>query len=83
MFNVKPRYGSRMSVVQLIKHVTALPARDREKVFFAILAFGRGVCDSRGRGKPNTVVARLLPNLVLLDREKNPFSSSEAVECKL
>jgi hypothetical protein len=38
VFQVEPRYGSGMSVAELIKQVKALPARKRERVFLAILA---------------------------------------------
>ena len=85
MFDVKPRYGSRMSVAELIKHVAALPAREREKLFLAILALDKE--SSTSRTKPTKQVKwpdiearakkifhdRVLPNLVLLEREEDPF----------
>lgn len=87
MFNLKPRYGSHMSVAELIKHVKVLPAHEREKLLLAILAlddasFASAPCrtkrvvwpDVEARAKrifPN----RVLPNLVLSERE--------AVECKV
>lgn len=74
-----------MSVTELIEKVKALPAREREKVFLAILALDEESPSSRAmqtkRVKWPDVEARakrifgdrLLPNLVLLEREENPF----------
>lgn len=74
-----------MNVSELIRQVKALPAREREKVFGAILA---SECDSpAARLRQTKRVAwpdvearakrvfgdRVLPNLVLLEREDNPF----------
>ena len=85
MFEVKPRYGSDMSVAELIKQVRALPAREREKVFLAILALEEESPVTQPRETKRVVWPdvearakrifqnRLLPNLVLLEREENPF----------
>jgi hypothetical protein len=74
-----------MSVGELIRKVKALPAREREKVFLAILALEE---ESRSvHPKPTKRVAwpdvearakrifgdRVLPNLVLAAREEDPF----------
>lgn len=74
-----------MSVAELIKQVKALPARDRDKVFLALLALEE---ESPTSGpKPTKRVSwpdvetrakrifgnRVLPNLVLLEREESPF----------
>jgi hypothetical protein len=81
VFDVKPRYGNRMSVAELIKHVTALPAREREKLFLAILALDEEYSTSRTKQTKHVkwpdIEARakkifhnrVLPNLVLLERE--------------
>ena len=78
-------YGKSMSVVELIKKVKALPAREREKVFLAILALEEGAPSPRTKESkrvkwPNVEARakrifgdRVLPNLVLLEREENPF----------
>jgi len=72
-----------MNVAELIRHVKALPAHEREKVFEAILA---PVCESPAARLKQAkrvawpdVEARakrvfgdcVLPNLVLLEREAN------------
>jgi hypothetical protein len=74
-----------MSVVELLKHVKALPPREREKLFLAILALDEEApAPSKGktaRVKWPDVEARakrifgnrVLPNLVLLEREEAPF----------
>ena len=74
-----------MSVVELLKHVKALPAREREKLFLAILALDEdGPTQSKVRTKrvkwPDVEARakrifgdRVLPNLVLLEREEAPF----------
>ena len=74
-----------MSLVELLKHVKALPAREREKLFLAILAFDEDVpVQSKGRTRrvkwPDVEARakrifgdRVLPNLVLLEREEAPF----------
>ena len=74
-----------MSVGELIKQVRALPAREREKVFLAILALEEGPPsappkqtkrvtwpDVEARAK-RIFGDRVLPNLILLEREENPF----------
>jgi len=76
-------YRSGMSVVELIKQLKALPAREREKVFLAILALDQESPAPRvtKRVKWPDIEARakrifgdrVLPNLVLLEREENPF----------
>jgi hypothetical protein len=78
-------YGNDMSVVELIKQFKALPAREREKVFLAILALDEeGPAPSKRKGKrvkwPDVEARarrifgdRVLPNLVLLEREESPF----------
>jgi hypothetical protein len=78
-------YGKDMSVVELIKQVKALPAREREKVFLAILALDEeSPVPSKRKGKrvkwPDVEARakrifgdRVLPNLVLLEREESPF----------
>jgi hypothetical protein len=74
-----------MSVVELLKHVKALPAREREKLFLAILALdAEGPPVAKGKTKrvkwPDIEARtkrifgdRVLPNLVLLEREEAPF----------
>ena len=74
-----------MSVVELLKQVKALPARQREKLFLAILALEEESPvqatrsskrvkwpDVEARGK-RIFGDRVLPNLVLLEREETPF----------
>lgn len=74
-----------MSVAELIKQVSALPAREREKVFLAILALDEESAatqteetkrvtwpDVEARAK-KIFHDRVLPNLVLLEREENSF----------
>ena len=85
MFDVKPRYGNGMSVAELIKHVTALPPREREKLLLAMLALDEESSTSRTKQTKHVkwpdIEARakkifhnrVLPNLVLLEREENPF----------
>ena len=74
-----------MSVAELIKKVKALPARERERVFLAILALDEGCPPARAKQTKRLVWPdievrakqifrdRVLPNLVLLEREENPF----------
>jgi hypothetical protein len=73
-----------MSVAELIKQVKALPAREREKVFLAILALEESPMVRPGQTKsvkwPDVEARakrifgdRVLPNLVLLEREESPF----------
>jgi hypothetical protein len=74
-----------MSVVELIKQVKALPEREREKVFLAILALEEE-SPAHPKGKAPRVKwpdvqararrifgDRVLPNLVLLEREESRF----------
>ena len=74
-----------MSVAELIKRVKALPARERQKVIVAILALEEE--SPSARPKQTKRIAwpdiearakrifgdRVLPNLVLQEREENPF----------
>jgi 23S rRNA A1618 N6-methylase RlmF len=74
-----------MSVAELIKKVKALPAREREKVFLAILALDEETLPARSKQTKRVAWPdvearakrifgdRVLPNLVLLEREENPF----------
>ncbi|MGH9408386.1 MAG: hypothetical protein ACRD1V_02915 [Vicinamibacterales bacterium] len=71
-----------MSLTQLLKHVKALPARQRERLVREILALGekRGARSRSKRAEPpvtwpdvearakRIVGDRVLPNLVLLER---------------
>ena len=79
-------YRNDMSVVELLKQVKALPAREREKILLAILALEEEAPPlpskgTTGRVKWPDVEARakrifgnrVLPNLVLLEREEAPF----------
>ena len=78
-------YRNDMSVVELLKQVKALPARERERLFLAILALDEGPpAQSKGGGKrvkwPDVEARakrifgnRVLPNLVCADREEAPF----------
>jgi hypothetical protein len=78
-------YATAMGVIELIKQVQALRAREREKVFLAILAVDEEAPapprkqtrrvqwpDVEARAK-RIFGSRVLPNLVLLEREENPF----------
>ena len=74
-----------MSVVELLKHVRALPAREREKLFLAILALEEeSPVQSKGKARrvkwPDVEARakrifgdRVLPNLILLEREEAFF----------
>jgi hypothetical protein len=74
-----------MSVVELLKQVKALPGREREKLFLAILALDTERPTPSKRKTPRLkwpdVEARakrifgnrVLPNLVLLEREESHF----------
>ena len=74
-----------MSVAELINQVAALPAQEREKVLLAILALDEESLSPRLKQTnhvtwPNVEARakkifrdRVLPNLVLLEREENPF----------
>jgi hypothetical protein len=74
-----------MSVVELLKRVKALSPREREKLFLAILALDEeGPTPRKGRTKrvkwPDVEARakrifgdRVLPNLVLLEREEARF----------
>ena len=74
-----------MSVVELLKQVKALPARERERLFLAILALEE---EPKAKSTSKTMRVkwpdvesrakrifgdRVLPNLVLLEREETPF----------
>ena len=74
-----------MSVAELIKQVKALPARERERVFLAILALEEESSSARPKqvkrvtwpdvqARAKRIFGdRVLPNLILLDRKENPF----------
>ena len=74
-----------MSVVELLDQVKAMSTRERERLFLAILALDEEP-SVRSRGNVKRVKwpdveararrifgDRVLPNLVLLEREENPF----------
>jgi hypothetical protein len=75
-----------MSASELLKHVKAMPARERKKFFRAVLAMNehrvsaRSVMPNRrvkwpdveARAKRNSG-GRMLPNLVLMEREEAAF----------
>jgi hypothetical protein len=85
VFHCGNDYRNEMSVVELLKQVKALPAREREKFFLAILALEEqpAVQSARKtkRVKWPDVEARaerifggrVLPNLILLERKETPF----------
>ena len=83
VFYNRSGYCNRMSVVELIKQLKALPARERERVFLAILALDQDSPAPRvtkrvkwpdiERRAKRIFGGRVLPNLVLLEREENPF----------
>ena len=83
VFYNRSGYCNRMSVVELIKQLKALPARERERVFLAILALDQDSPAPRAtkrvkwpdieRRAKRIFGGRVLPNLVLLEREENPF----------
>jgi hypothetical protein len=73
-----------MKALDVLKHIKALPTREREKLFHAILALEDEYRQPPKKGKrvnwPDVEARakrifgdRLLPNLVLLDREETPF----------
>lgn len=73
-----------MSVAELLKQVKALPTREREKLFQAILALEEHPVRSGNKirhtkwpdveARAKAIFGpRVLPNLVLLDREEAPF----------
>ena len=75
-----------MKVVELLKEVKALPAREREKLLVAILDLEQEVPVRQTRTSTHLVKwpdiearaqrifgRRVLPNLVLLEREETPF----------
>ncbi len=78
-------YRNDMSVVELLEQVKALPAREREKILLAILALEEEPpAPSKSRTRrvkwPDVEARakrifgdRVLPNLVLLEREEAPF----------
>jgi hypothetical protein len=74
-----------MSGAQLLKHLKALPTRERKRVLRAALKF-----DDNGTREPRAATkrvvwpdvearakrisgGRVIPNLVLLEREESPF----------
>lgn len=74
-----------MSAVELLRQVKALPARERQKFLLAVLTLEEETVD-RGHRKPRRVKwpdveararrifgDRVLPNLVLLEREEAAF----------
>ena len=75
----------RNSYPELIKQVKALPAREREKLFLAILALEEESPSARPKRTKRVMWPdvearakrifgdRVLPNLVLREREENPF----------
>jgi hypothetical protein len=70
-----------MSASELLKQVKALPARERRKFLLAVLALEEQTRGKAGRVKWPDVEARarcifgerVLPNLVLLEREEAAF----------
>lgn len=74
-----------MKAVEVLKQIKALPTREREKLFLAILALeDEHPAPSRGKTKrvkwPDVEARakrifgdRVLPNLVLLEREETSF----------
>ena len=74
-----------MKAVEVLKQIKALPTREREKLFLAILALeDEHSAPFRGKTKrvkwPDVEVGakrifgeRVLPNLVLLEREETSF----------
>ena len=74
-----------MSVAELLKQVKALPAREREKLFLAILTLeeespvrsnyaARRVKWPDVEARAKAIFGdRVLPNLILLEREEAPF----------
>ena len=73
-----------MSAIELVKQVQALPTRERERFFLAILMLeeepGRPNRKPKPLHWPDVEVRakrifgnRLLPNLVLLEREESAF----------
>ena len=84
-FGTKPRIFSVVSATELLKQVKALPDRERQKLFLAILSLEEAAAPRRPaktkRVKWPDVEARakrifgnrVLPNLVLLEREESPF----------
>jgi len=73
-----------MTAVQLLKGIRALPAREQEKLFLAILTLeDRTIAPPRRtkrvkwpdvEGRARRIFGdRVLPNLVLLEREESAF----------
>ena len=84
-FGTKPRIFSVVSATELLKQVKALPDRERQKLFLAILSLEEAAAprmpaktkrvkwpDVEARAK-RIFGNRVLPNLVLLEREESPF----------
>jgi len=78
-------YFAAMSTAELLKQVKALPARERQKVFLAVLSLeDEAVAPPRRQAKrvkwPDVEArarrilgGRVLPNLVLLEREESAY----------
>ena len=70
-----------MSAIELLKQVKALPARERRKFVLAVLSLEEEATGKAKRVKWPDVEARarrifgerVLPNLVLLEREESAF----------
>jgi len=73
-----------MKAVEVLKHIKALPTREREKLFHAILAmedeYHRPLRKAKRVNWPDVEARakrifgdRVLPNLVLLEREETSF----------
>lgn len=74
-----------MSAAELLERIKALPAREREKLFLAVLALeDKNTAPARTRtirvkwpdveARARRVLGgRVLPNLVLLEREESSF----------
>jgi hypothetical protein len=85
VFYPRNHYRWNMKAVEVLKQIKALPTREREKLFLAILALeDEDSTPSTGKTKrvkwPDVEARakrifgdRVLPNLVLLEREEAPF----------
>jgi hypothetical protein len=73
-----------VSANELLKHVKALPRREREKLLLEVLKLDERVPDSKRKGKsikwPDVQARakrifgnRIFPNLVMLEREERPY----------
>ncbi len=85
VFGGEKDYRNDMSAAEILKHVKALPARERDKLLLAILALDEQT-PARFKGRIKRVKwpdveartkrifgDRVLPNLVLLEREEARF----------